>query len=210
MEAENIKQDQEIFENQIVMFLKMFCEEKDPPIKDMTKEPQSVWNGCLRYIRKNVFRNKDILKSKNNIAINNNSIPSNFNSYNYKLINDICDIYIDLCFLYDKEVSIIGFSNLTGINPDTLHDWGNGDVKLSSLSCDIYKKLNYYREESLSNKLVTGKQNPVGVLGVLNRHYQWNMPGVSKEAKHLATKTQQQLIEEYGGQAPQLPELPAD
>lgn len=82
---------------------------------------------------------------------------------------------------YDKEVSIIGFSTLTGIDESVIYDWGNGSTKLSSTSAKIYKKLNEFREESLSNKLVTGRQNPVGVLGVLNRHYQWNMPGVSRE-----------------------------
>ena len=37
------------------------------------------------------------------------------------------------------------------------------------------------REQSLSNKLADGKQNPVGILAILNRHYAWNLPGVSKE-----------------------------
>lgn len=32
------------------------------------------------------------------------------------------------------------------------------------------------REESLSNKLVDGKQNPVGVIACLNRHYNWSSP----------------------------------
>lgn len=57
----------------------------------------------------------------------------------------------------------------------------------------VYKKLNQYREESLSNKLVTGKQNPVGILGVLNRHYQWNMPGVSREQANKTTLTAAEL-----------------
>lgn len=169
-------QEQEVFENDITMYLSMFCEEKG--IEDIKTESQSVWNGALRYIRKHVFGCPDILKSKDNINIYNNNIPSNFNAYNYKVVNSVCDIYIDLCFVNDKEVSIIGFSNLTGIDTDTINEWGNESTKLSSTSFVVYKKLRDYREESLSNKLVTGRQNPVGVLGVLNRHYQWNMPGV--------------------------------
>ena len=169
----------EVFENDIQMYLTMFCEEQG--IDDMKKESQSVWNGALRYIRRHVFNNKDVLKSKDNINIYNNNIPSTFNAYNYDTVNSICDIYIDLCFINDKEVSIIGFSNLTGIDNETINIWGNNDNKLSSLSFGIYKKLSQFREESLSNKLVTGKQNPVGILGVLNRHYQWNLPGVSRE-----------------------------
>lgn len=173
------EQTVEVFENDIQMYLAMFCEEQG--IEDMKKESQSVWNGALRYIRKHVFNNRDVLKSKDNINICNNNIPSNFNAYNYETVNSVCDIYIDLCFVNDKEVSIIGFSNLTGINQENIYNWGSEDTKLSTASYDIYKKLYSFREESLSNKLVTGRQNPVGVLGVLNRHYAWNMPGVSRE-----------------------------
>lgn len=43
------------------------------------------------------------------------------------------------------------------------------------------------------NKLVTGKQNPVGVLGVLNRHYAWNLPGVSKERTSERSLTASEL-----------------
>ena len=40
---------------------------------------------------------------------------------------------------------------------------------------------------------MTGKQNPVGVLGVLNRHYQWNMPGVSREQANKSALTAAEL-----------------
>ena len=181
----------EIFENDIAMYLSMFCESNG--IDNIKAESQSVWNGALRYIRKHVFNNRDVLKSKDNINIYNNNIPSNFNAYNYDTVNSICDIYIDLCFVYDKEVSIIGFSNLTGIDTELIYNWGNERTKLSSLSFNVYKKLNEFREESLSNKLVTGRQNPVGVLGVLNRHYQWNMPGVSRESTNKQALTAAEL-----------------
>ncbi len=180
------EQTQEVFESDIQLYLSMFCEDKG--IEDIKAESQSVWNGALRYIRKHVFCCPDTLKSKDNINIYNNNIPSNFNAYNYEIVNNVCDIYIDLCFVYDKEVSIIGFSNLTGIDAETIRLWGNED-RLSSTSFAVHKKLFDFREESLSNKLVTGRQNPVGVLGVLNRHYAWNMPGVreDKSSKRVLT-----------------------
>ena len=194
----------DIFENDIQLYLSMFCEEQG--IEDMKKESQSVWNGALRYIRRHVFNNKDLLKEPNNIYNINNSIASNYNMYNYELVDNICDIYIDLCFINDKEVSIIGFSNLTGIDNETINIWGNNDNKLSSLSFGIYKKLSQFREESLSNKLVTGKQNPVGILGVLNRHYQWNMPGVSREQanKHALTAAE---LPKLGGNSQELAQI---
>ena len=177
----------------------MFCEENG--IEDMKKESQSVWNGALRYIRRHVFNNKDVLKSKDNINIYNNNIPSTFNAYNYDTVNYICDIYIDLCFINDKEVSIIGFSNLTGIDNETINIWGNNDNKLSSLGFGIYKKLSQFREESLSNKLVTGNKNPVGVIAVLNRQYGWASPYTSdsnKQRKSISAEEIRQLIPQSG------------
>ena len=191
----------EVFENDIQMYLTMFCEENG--IEDMKKESQSVWNGALRYIRRHVFNNKDVLKSKDNINIYNNNIPSNFNAYNYDTVNSICDIYIDLCFINDKEVSIIGFSNLTGIDTELIYNWGNENTKLSTTSFNVYKKLSQFREESLSNKLVTGNKNPVGVIAVLNRQYGWASPYTSdsnKQRKSISAEEIRQKLSENNTQ----------
>ena len=184
----------EIFENDIQMYLTMFCEENG--IEDMTKEPQSRWNSCLRYIYKYVFKsNNNLLKQTDNIYNINNPIPSTYNSYNYDMVLKILDIYIfDMCMRYDKEVSIIGFSTLTGIDESIIYDWGNGESgKLSTLSSKIYKKLNQFREESLSNKLVTGNKNPVGVIAVLNRQYGWASPYTSDSNRQKRALTADEL-----------------
>ena len=175
----------EVFENDLDKYLHLFCSEND--IDDMKKESQAVWNSCLRYIYKNVFKGKDLLKDKTLYNINNNCIMnSTYNSYDYDIVLNLLDIYVyDMCMKYDKEVSILGFSTLSGIDDSTIYNWGNNkgnSDKLSSKGFDIYKKLNQFREESLSNKLATSNKNPVGVLAILNRHYQWNLPGVSKES----------------------------
>ena len=197
----------EVFENDIQMYLSMFCEEQG--IEDMKKESQSVWNAALMYIKRHVFNN-NILKSNkplngyNNNNYNNkysNLNNSNCNSYNIYMVNSICDYYIYMCMMYDKEVSQIGFSNLTGINTDTIIDWGNNINKLSTSACDVYKKLSQFREESLSNKLVTGNKNPVGVIAVLNRQYGWASPYTSdsnKQRKSISAEEIRQLLPQNG------------
>lgn len=168
----------EVFENDIYVFINVFCENQD--IKDLRAMPQSVWNGCLMFVRKNVFpKGSNRLKDKSIYSVDNNNIQSNFNRYNYNLVNDVLDIYIYYCTIYDKEVSIIGFSNLTGIDAELIHIWKEDEP--GSPSFNVYKKLCKFREESLSNKLATGSKNPVGILAILNRHYAWNLPGVSRE-----------------------------
>lgn len=171
----------EVFENDIFLYLKVFCEEQG--IEDMRQASQSVWNAALMYIKRHVFNDSYALKSKSLNNINNNTaiMPSNYNAYDYDIVNSVCDYYIYLCMVYDKEVSINGFTFLTGISQDSIYGWGNERTKLSTVSSEIYKKLNQYREESLSAKLATANKNPVGILAILNRHYAWNLPGVSKE-----------------------------
>ena len=159
--------DMDIYENDIDLYLHLFCENNG--IQNMRQESQAVWNSCLRYIYNNVFKNTDILKSKDIRHIDNNSIPSTFNAYNYNTVLYVLDIYIyNLCFKYDKEISIIGFSTLTGIDESIIYDWGKDP---GSLSSKVYKKLHDLREESLSNKLVTGNKNPIGIIATLRRHY---------------------------------------
>lgn len=169
----------DVFENDIDLYLKLFCEEQE--IEDLRSASQSVWNAALMYIKRHVFNTSDVLKSTSNIINNNSIMDSTYNAYNYDLVSDVCDYYIYLCMMYDKEVSINGFTFLTGISKDSIYGWGNERTRLSSKSSVIYKKLNEYREESLSAKLATANKNPVGILAILNRHYAWNLPGVSKE-----------------------------
>lgn len=192
----------EVFENDIYLYLQEYIDTHD--IEDMHKEPQSRWNAALLYINKNYFKlHPDVLKVEGNIN----------NTYDLDIINNICDMYIDLCYEYDKEISILGFSKLTGINQDTFYDWGNGSSRPSSIGCEIYKKLSREREESLSNMLISGKRNPVGLLGALNRHYGWNMGqprGQSGEQKQSIEQIQERYKLEHGAEKPLLEPPKAD
>lgn len=182
------EQTQEVFENDIDLYIQLFCEEKK--IDDMRAASQSVWNAALMYVKRHVFNVPGILKmSKPLDGYNNNNYNNqyrnlnncNCNAYDIDKVNAICDYYIYICAMYDKEVSINGFCYLTGIEPQTVYNWGDNVNKLSVSSFEVFKKLYNGREESLSAKLATANKNPVGILAILNRHYAWNLPGVSKE-----------------------------
>lgn len=210
----------EVFENDIALYLKMFCEEQG--IEDMSKESQSKWNAALMYIKKHVFNDNSILKISsrldgyinNNYTADNNTYKlnnSNCNAYDIDKVNSICDIYIYMCYMYDKEISIMGFGKLTGINQDTIHDWGNNINKLSTAGCEIYKKLTAEREESLTAKLVSLK-HPTAMAIILNKHFGYNLPGVRQEQQKIAHRTPEEIAAGYGVQAIEdkagLPEVP--
>lgn len=202
----------EVFENDIQMYLSLYFEEQG--IEDIRAASQSVWNSALYYIYRHVFKGTDKLKSKRLYIDNNNPIPSNHNSYDYDMVLKVLDIYIyDMCMRYDKEISVIGFSTLTGIERETLYSWGrDSNDMLSSTSSDVFKKLYEFREESLSNKLATANKNPVGILAILNRHYQWNLPGVSRETtkdRALTAAELPKLSGELSDNMAQIPEIEA-
>lgn len=171
----------EVFENDIDLYLHQFQDEQD--IEDLKAVPQTIWNACLMYIQRHVFTNRDMLKQKNNIYTDNTLMATNCNSYNYDLLDSICDYYIYITALYDKECSIYGFSKLVNIPYQLIQEWGNNysnSNRLSTKSCDIYKKLTSEREQSLVAKLVSMK-HPTAMAIILNKEYNYNLPGVSRE-----------------------------
>lgn len=189
----------EYFENEIEVYLKIFQEENG--IEDLRSISQSVWNAALMYIKKHVFSDRSKLKisgplegyyNNNYQDQRSNMNNSNCNAYDTDIINNICDYYIYICSIYDKEISITGFQNLTGIDDNTLYSWGNSK-DLSTSRADIYKKLHKFREESLSNKLISGKQNPVGIIASLNRHYGWASPYTADSNRQKQTLTAAEL-----------------
>ena len=189
----------EIFENDIDLYLHQFQDEQG--IEDLRTVPQTVWNACLMYIQRHVFTDRSNLKQKNNIYTNNTITPTNCNSYDYELLNNICDYYIYITALYDKECSIYGYSKLINIPYQTIMEWGNNynnRDRLSSSSGEIYKKLTNEREQSLVAKLVTMK-HPTAMAIILNKEYNYNLPGVSKEQTNKGALTAAELPKLNGG-----------
>ena len=165
--------------NNINHYIELFCEEQN--ITDITTISQSIWSGCLMYVRYNYIKPSKVLKDSSSI----------YGAYNIPLCEKVAEYYIYLCKKYDKECSVKGFEYLTDITAETLYKWHSGGGKYygaSSQRSDIAKKLHSERENSLSEKLLTGK-NPVGVLGILNHFYGWSGVGNMQEdrTKQAAT-----------------------
>ena len=182
--------DIEYIKNRIDSAIDCFCD--DYNIQDLKNETQNVFNGLLRYIYNHVFKANNKLKhddrSKTLIDINNIDI-----------IIGVLEHYIYLCDIYSKAISIQGFSVLTGIDYSIIYDWKNGvHRRLNPKYADIYKTLDAERERSLADILLSGKKQPIGILAVLNHEKGWNLPGASKEVKHVVTaESPQQIAERY-------------
>ena len=86
---------------------------------------------------------------------------------------------------------------MIGISRSVVYDWGNR-TRLNSEYNDIYKRLDAERERSLGDLLISGNRPNIGILAVLNHEKGWNLPGASREVKHVVTsESPQQIAERY-------------
>lgn len=174
--------------------IREFCELEK--VEDLRKQPQSVWNAALIFTQKHLFPTRELLRDKTPRTHSENGnaflMPTNNNCFNYDLLEYIAGIYIYLCYKYDKDITLMGYSLITGLEYCFLSEAAkagpNGDgARASAKLCKICKNVSAFREDSLQGRLVSGKANPVGVLAILNHFYSWNMPGVTKEVKKSLT-----------------------
>ena len=86
-------------------------------------------------------------------------------------LNNICDIYIDLCFEHNIIPCQYGFYRLTGITRDTLNKWDNGESRAGSdegaslTHSDIVKKIKAAYQEFYKDNLTDA---PVGQITIAN------------------------------------------
>lgn len=210
-------------------YLDQYCIEYD--IKDMSKATQMKWTGALLYIYDHVFK-----PNENTVRYNNKASILDYKDV--QQLSDIADIYTRLCYIYNKEISIDGFSKLTGIHKQTLYNWehkeyrynkyidintgieikdiaewklnnrGEYTTEPSTAHFDFIQKIREEEEESTYQRASDVKGNQTIFLAKLNKRNGWNMLGAPRETKKDSVKGLEQIREEYGALPEKAPELP--
>ena len=130
---------------------------------------QNNYNACLMFIAENIMTRQELKEN-------------NSNRYNMKLLSDIADIYIALCYRYNKIVSLYGFSLLCNIPIHNIEQWKCERVRNATPEVmDMLKKLETAAEASKRGLLTDKGKNPVGVLALLNHDNGYNV-GYSRES----------------------------
>lgn len=153
----------EIYDNRIEeLFLEYFEDRGIDPQRGNIK--QTKFNAAWRYIYNILFR-----PDKNTVRYNNKNSKINYDDI--EQLNNICDIYIDLCFEYNIIPCQYGFYRLTGIARDTLNRWEKGASRAGEIEgatsphSDIVKKISDAYKEFYRDNLSDG---PVGQMAVAN------------------------------------------
>ena len=123
---------------------------------DSINNNPSLFTGMIKYIYKHLFKNN---------PVNNDDIS---------VLDNIFDIYTELCYRYNKRPTLLNFSLLVGISNDTFNAWKNGEYRAgedgasSAHSLTVKKWL-----KECESSLVDGatERNSVGCIFALKANY---------------------------------------
>lgn len=108
----------DIYDNDIEYYFLEYCQKYSfNPFKISYRQ----WTGGLMYIYNHTF------KLDNSKLFEYNNL--NQKQYNLYVIEKLVDLYIYVCNVYSKEVSIYGFCTLSGIQDCVIYDWKNNKYR---------------------------------------------------------------------------------
>ena len=144
----------EIYESKIHEYADEYINTLDDP-ESINNNP-SLFTGMIKYIYKHLFKNN---------PVNNDDIS---------VLDNIFDIYTELCYRYNKRPTLLNFSLLVGISNDTFNAWKNGEYRAgeggasSAHSLTVKKWL-----KECESSLVDGatERNSVGCIFALKANY---------------------------------------
>lgn len=182
----------EVYENKIKYYVDEYINTLDDP-ESINNNP-SLFTGMIKYIYKHLFKNN---------PVNNDDIS---------VLDNIFDIYTELCYRYNKRPTLLNFSLLVGISNDTFNAWKNGEYRAgeggasSAHSLTVKKWL-----KECESSLVDGatERNSVGCIFALKANYGYtetpqrieitgaNAPALSQEdIRQIADQARKESIPE--------------
>ena len=155
----------EVYEDKIKYYADEYINTLDDP--DSINNNPSLFTGMIKYIYKYLFKpgKRDKVKYNSNTVLDTGNID---------LLNNIWDIYTELCYKYNKRPTILNFSLLIGVSSDTIDTWRRGEYRAgsdgtSSIYSDSVKKWLKECESSLVDGAT--ERNSVGCIFALKANY---------------------------------------
>lgn len=113
-----------------------------------------------------LFKNNALrLEGENGRLINNGK-------YDISIVDKIALVYVHICHLYNKYISLYGFGLFANIDYETLNSWKDGD-SLSDVSSPTLQKIADGQADSIINKLYDSN-NVTGQMMLANNILGWN------------------------------------
>lgn len=155
----------EVYETRIHELADDYINSLDDPEK-INNNP-SVFTGMIKYIYKHLFKPR----KNDKVLYNANTI---LDTGNIDLLNNIWDVYTELCYKYNKRPTILNFSLMIGVDNRTIDTWRRGEFRAgedgaSSAHSQTVKKWLSECESSLLDGAT--ERNSVGCIFALKSNY---------------------------------------
>ena len=172
---------------------------------DSINNNPSLFTGMIKYIYKYLFKPK----RNDKVLYNSNSV---LDTGDIELLDNIWNIYTELCYRYNKRPTLLNFSLLVGIGNDVFNSWIRGEYRTgengaSSPHCQTAKKWKAECESSLVDGAT--ERNSVGCIFALKANYGYtetpqrieitgaNAPALSQEdIRQIADQARKESIPE--------------
>lgn len=175
-------------------------------IDDLKREGQRPWKAVCKRVGEIIFNDNSILKDKQ--LYDNPYIPTNYNRYNYNILNCICDEYIYFSDIYNKLCSTVAFSSWCNIDCGVIDNW-RLNKESSPISYEIWKKLQGIRKDCIKDRAYDNK-SPVGAMFVGNNEFGMNQPGIGYEATQARALSANELPQLGGANSQNIKALSGD
>ena len=193
----------EIYETKIHYFADEYINTLSDP-ESINNNP-SLFTGMIKYIYKHLFKPK----RNDKVLYNSNSV---LDTGDIELLDNVWNIYTELCYRYNKRPTLLNFSLLVGIGNDVFNSWIRGEYRAgengaSSPHCQTAKKWKAECESSLVDGAT--ERNSVGCIFALKANYGYtetpqrieiagaNAPALSQEdIRQIADQARKESIPE--------------
>ena len=156
----------EVYEHDIKYYADEYISQL-PEKEDSINNNPSLFTGMIKYIYKHLFKpgKKDKVKYNAN---------TNLDTGDIELLNNLWEVYTELCYKYNKRPTILNFSLLIGIDNRTIDTWRRGEFRAgedgaSSAHSQTVKKWLAECESSLVDGAT--ERNSVGCIFALKANY---------------------------------------
>ena len=155
----------EVYESRIHELADEYINNLDDP-ESINNNP-SLFTGMIKHIYKNLFKPR----RNDKVLYNSNSV---LDTGDIELLDNIWNIYTELCYRYNKRPTLLNFSLLVGIGNDVFNSWIRGEYRAgengaSSPHCQTAKKWKAECESSLVDGAT--ERNSVGCIFALKANY---------------------------------------
>lgn len=135
-------------------------------IEDLLKAGQRQWKAVMYYVGKRLFPDTKVLKDKR--LYSTGVAMTNYNRYDYEVLDTLCNYYLSLSDRYSKLVSAVAFSHFCNIPTNTIDVWASDEPSQGSFK--IWQKLRQNRKDCILDRAYDSN-SPVGAMYVGNTDF---------------------------------------